>query len=62
MNNDRINFYGTTGRTESSARLNQEQIYIYIYIYIYILSQGSVSVSLLHEEFENYGCIFCFIS
>ena len=58
MNNDRINFYGTTRRTESSARLNQEQIYIYIYI----LSQGSVSVSLLHEEFENYGYIFCFIS
>ena len=52
MNNDRINFYGTTRRTESSARLNQEQI----------LSQGSVSVSLLHEEFESYGYIFCFIS
>ena len=127
MNNDRISFYGTARRTESSARLNQEQI----------LSQGSVmeekfdnlircvnyiqeqsdeaislgdsvnravgeimnrmeivdlkiralessniantsttptssrlrsrlprevSVSLLHREFESYGCIFCFIS
>ena len=43
MNNDRINFYGTTRRTESSARLFQKQI----------LSQGSV----MEEKF--YHLIRC---
>ena len=39
MNNNQKNFHGSTQRTESSARLNQEQI----------LSQGSV----MEEKFDN---------